>query len=164
MNTIKTLLILCTLTMCIGCDQATKHFAKDAFATSSPITLFKGAVNIVYAENSGGMLSLGEGLSDGMKFWLLTVFTGFALVGLVVFLFFSQRLDATQIIALSLVAGGGFGNLIDRLFNDGRVIDFITVRFAGIHSGVFNLADVAITTGVVLMLLATHRQRLKAAE
>ncbi|MDE3057312.1 MAG: signal peptidase II [Bacteroidota bacterium] len=164
MNAVKTILILVIVTMCIGCDQATKHLAKNELAFSSPVTLFKGAVSIVYAENSGGMLSLGESLSDGMRFWLLTVFTGFALAGLVMFLFFSSRLDTMQTIALSLVAGGGFGNLIDRMMNGGRVIDFITIRIAGMHSGVFNFADIAITTGVFLMLIATRRQRERAKD
>ena len=63
-------------------------------------------------------------------------------------------------LALSLVLGGAFGNLVDRVFY-GYVIDFIDVYYASWHWPTFNVADSAITIGAALLLLdafATHKK------
>jgi signal peptidase II len=62
-------------------------------------------------------------------------------------------------VAIALVIGGGLGNLIDRIVHDGRVVDFMQVGFPWLRTGVFNVADMAIMTGVGLMLLTTVRSR-----
>ena len=54
--------------------------------------------------------------------------------------------------ALSLVIGGAVGNLIDRI-NNGYVVDFIDVYYRELHWPAFNLADSAITCGVILLLV-----------
>ncbi len=59
-------------------------------------------------------------------------------------------------LALSLVAGGAVGNLIDRVLT-GRVVDFIDVYVGDWHWPAFNVADSAITVGVVLLLLSSVR-------
>ncbi len=51
---------------------------------------------------------------------------------------------------IALMAAGGAGNLIDRVFNDGAVIDFVSIGFAGLRTGIFNIADVSIIAGVLL--------------
>lgn len=54
-----------------------------------------------------------------------------------------------HIISLSLLLGGGVGNLIDRVFNEGRVIDFMNIGIGSLRTGVFNVADIAISCGAV---------------
>jgi len=65
----------------------------------------------------------------------------------------SRRLQVTQVIAFSLMIGGGAGNLIDRIFNHGAVIDFVNLGVGNLRTGVFNAADVEILAGIALLLL-----------
>lgn len=50
---------------------------------------------------------------------------------------------------------GGLGNLLDRIMNDGRVIDFMNLGIGPLRTGIFNVADVCITIGVVLLIFQT---------
>jgi signal peptidase II len=64
-----------------------------------------------------------------------------------------DRLELVPTIALSLLAGGGIGNLIDRIANDGAVTDFVRIGIGPLRTGIFNLADVAIVVGVLVLAL-----------
>jgi len=56
-------------------------------------------------------------------------------------------------VALALLAGGGTSNLLDRLLYDGRVTDFLNVGIGSLRTGIFNLADMAIMAGALLLVL-----------
>lgn len=62
---------------------------------------------------------------------------------------------ALCIIGLSHIIGGGIGNLIDRIFNSGAVIDFMNIGINDLRTGIFNIADVAITAGIVMLIFAS---------
>jgi signal peptidase II len=65
----------------------------------------------------------------------------------------ARDLHRWQFLGLLLVASGGMGNLLDRLFNHGAVRDFMNLGIGPIRTGVFNVADVLIVTGAVLFLI-----------
>ncbi|OHR22510.1 signal peptidase II [Corynebacterium sp. HMSC034A01] len=105
--------------------------------------------------NSGAAFSMGENLT-----WL---FTAIQLAFVLGALWFGPKMTSKcEALGLALVAGGALGNLIDRLFRDpgfwfGHVVDYISVgSFA-----VFNLADAAITVGVVVFILGTIAAEMK---
>ena len=148
------LLAALALLALIGCDQATKALARDALVSSPPVSLLGGAVRFQYAENPGAFLSLGAGLSPRWRFLLGVVFSGAALVALAVFAARSAQLSTAQRLSLGLVVAGGLGNLIDRLANDGRVVDFVSVGIGSLRTGIFNIADMAITAGVLVAVVA----------
>jgi signal peptidase II len=77
-------------------------------------------------------------------------------MGLVYASLFARRLGPSRFIALGLVAGGGISNLIDRLFYDGRVTDFLNVGIGSFRTGIFNLADMAILAGGLLLILTRY--------
>lgn len=56
------------------------------------------------------------------------------------------------VVAWSLVLSGGLGNLVDRIINDGRMIDFMNIGIGSLRTGIFNVADVYITVGVVVLV------------
>src|SRR3954469_4667077 len=141
----------------VGCDQATKALAREALASSPPISLLGGAVRFQYAENPGAFLSLGAGLSPQWRFLLGVVVSGGALAALAVFILRSKSLPTAQRIGLGLVVAGGLGNLVDRLANDGRVVDFVSVGIGSLRTGIFNVADMAITAGVLAAMVAGFR-------
>ena len=103
------------------------------------------------AHNYGAAFSF---LSDagGRQRWL---FTGLASVVTLVLIVWLLRLPAQEKLtaaALGLIIGGAVGNLIDRV-NNGYVVDFIDVYYNDWHWPAFNLADSAITGGVILLLI-----------
>lgn len=110
-----------------------------------------------YAENTGAFLSLGASLPDHWRRWLFTILTGVFLLGLVVYLLMSKTLTRAAVVCLALVCAGGIGNLIDRIAYDGRVVDFLNVGIGPLRTGIFNVADMAITFGALLLLLENFR-------
>jgi signal peptidase II len=50
------------------------------------------------------------------------------------------------------MTGGGLGNLIDRMMNDGRVVDFVSLGVGSLRTGIMNVADVAVFAGAMLLL------------
>lgn len=146
------------LLVCVGCDQAAKAFAKQALASSPPVSFLQGVVQFQYAENSGAFLSLGAGLPARTRFLWGVVFIGLTQVALLAFLFRATSLPLPQKIGLSLFLGGGLGNLIDRIANDGQVIDFVSLGVGSLRTGIFNVADVAITAGLLMVLFSRSEE------
>ena len=58
-----------------------------------------------------------------------------------------------QTVALSAIFGGGLSNILDRILNNGLVVDFMNMGIGSVRTGIFNIADVAIMSGLGLMLL-----------
>jgi signal peptidase II len=106
--------------------------------------------NLTYVHNTGAAFSfLSE--AGGWQRWF---FAGLALVISIVIAVWLTRLkkhETLLAVALALVLGGAVGNLIDRLAY-GYVVDFLDVYYETWHWPAFNIADSAITLGVILML------------
>jgi signal peptidase II len=152
--------LLVVLLTTVGCDQATKSLAQNHLSTQGPIKFLNGIVQLQYVENPGAFLSLGAGLSSEAQRWIFTVAVAIILtVVLVVTLRISSKAHVILLIALALFLGGGIGNLIDRITNDGRVIDFMHIGIGYVRTGIFNFADMALMTGVFLIALYSYRTR-----
>ena len=131
-------------------DLWTKSLATESLSLYRPVELTSW-LNMTLAHNYGAAFSF---LSDagGWQRWL---FTGLASVVTLVLIVWLLRLSVSEKLtgaALCLIIGGAVGNLIDRVMN-GYVVDFIDVHVMGWHWPAFNLADSAITCGVILLLL-----------
>ncbi|MDH3252088.1 MAG: signal peptidase II [Ignavibacteria bacterium] len=154
----KILLIAIVAGGCVGCDQVTKGIAREGLEVSRPISYFGDVVRLQYEENHGGMLSFGATLSDRSRFFLLTVFVAICLSMFFLYTLVSRSLHETQVMGISLILGGGLSNLLDRLLNNGAVIDFLVLGLGSVRTAVFNFADVAILTGVCILLLNRSRR------
>jgi signal peptidase II len=144
---------------CIICDQATKSIAKRIIPQYEIIHLMNDTLRFQHAENPGAFLSFGAGISEPVRYVVFTLLVGIFLAGLLIFLLTSRQLTRNQVIALSVILGGGFGNLIDRIFNHGHVFDFVNLGIGWLRTGVFNVADMAITFGVLWFLFLSIRNR-----
>jgi len=131
----------------IAADVVSKVIVVDRLSHRRPINVVDGVLDLRLTRNAGAAFSLGVGST--------IVFTLVAIVVVVIIVRAASRLrSAAWAVALGLLLGGACGNLIDRLarspgFLRGEVVDWIHLH----HWPVFNLADSAITVGVVLMLL-----------
>lgn len=138
---------------CAGCDQISKHFAKAILQQSGPQSYFSDMLRFHYTENPGVAFSLGADLPRDVRLALFTVGPTICLAVLLVYMFRTTTRNAAHLLALGLVLGGGMGNLIDRIFHDGRVIDFLNLGIGTFRTAVFNIADTAISMGMLILLI-----------
>ena len=118
----------------------------------SQIEVIGGFFNIVHVRNSG--VAFGLFKRFGSEYRLISMLVIFLIVVFLVFFLVSQlkRGCNLQAFCLSLILGGAVGNLIDRMLI-GEVIDFIDVHWAEVyHWPAFNIADSAITVGIIFIV------------
>ena len=138
-------------------DQATKWLAEALLLPFQPVPLMP-LLNLTLMYNEGAAFSFLAN-AGGWQRWL---FAGFALVMTLALTFWLLRLDKGEratAAALSLVIGGAIGNLIDRV-QTGRVVDFIDFYVGTWHWPAFNVADSAISIGIVFLLITSFRSEL----
>ncbi|KXI27469.1 signal peptidase II [Paraglaciecola hydrolytica] len=143
-------------------DQLSKWWASHYLTYGSATSYFADILRIVYVENTGAFLGLGSGMSESAKFWIFVAAVGVVLLALVVFMFKSSEQNTYSIVSLSLIFSGGLSNFYDRAMNNGAVIDFLNMGFGSLRTGIFNVADMAIMLGVVMLLFA--KSEVKKAE
>jgi signal peptidase II len=151
------LVLLITLTS-VGCDQATKLVAKRYLQPDALISFAGDTLRLQYAENSGAFLSLGSSLPDPWRHLVFTVLVGIFLLGLLAYTVFSREITPFAVACLSFICAGGLSNLIDRIAFDGRVVDFLNIGIGPLRTGIFNIADMAITFGALLMFVENFRR------
>ena len=146
-------IIFLVLISCVGCDQVTKNIANHSLPKFKTISFLNDTLRLQYAENQGAFLSLGATIPKNTRYLILTCLVSSLLLSLLFYLIMSKKIKNSTTAALSLILARGTGNLIDRIFNDGRVIDFINMGIGSVRTGVFNLADIAITLGTAWFIL-----------
>lgn len=154
---VKLFLALTILLSCIGCDQATKSIATHTLHDEPPRSYLADTIRLDFELNRGGFLSVGSNLPDHVRRWIFVGFNACVMLGLVAFLFLKRNMPTALFVSLVFVLAGGIGNLIDRVYNDGLVTDFINVGIGQVRTGVFNVADMAITFGAVAVIWLTFR-------
>ncbi len=150
------LLVVAILASCIGCDQLTKQMAREALRDQGIQSFCGDTFRLVYAENAGAFLGLGSGLPESARWAILVVFNALV-AGVIVFVLWRRTMSFWHVVAGALVLAGAIGNLIDRLRFDGLVTDFMNLGVGPLRTGIFNVADVAISTGAVLWALLLVR-------
>ena len=162
------MLVLVLLLAIVALDQATKWVAQETlhpaklgqarleFPKEGPL---KGTFWLTYARNKGAFLSLFANLPESVRVWVLLGINGVILAVLAGFLAFKRDVTALAVTALSLILGGGVGNLLDRLFREGHeVVDYMNLGIGRLRTGIFNVADLAIMAGLGLLILAEFHQ------
>ncbi|MEQ1875542.1 MAG: signal peptidase II [Bdellovibrionia bacterium] len=147
-------LILMIVFSTIGCDQATKIVARDTLRAIGSLSYLNNTIRLQYTENPGAFLSLGAELPPHYRFAIFTILAGIFL-SILGYRAFYGRAGIPAILGLALMLGGGVGNLIDR-FARGQVIDFMNIGVGGIRTGIFNIADVAVVAGLLLIALDAY--------
>ena len=132
----------------IAVDQLTKaYIAANYVLGGESQTFIKGILDITYIHNSGGAW----GMLSGYTWILLSVTIVIMLICITMMLMVGIK-NKLMFWAISLVLSGGIGNLIDRIFRNGKVIDFLHFAFFK-EFPVFNIADCAIVIGAILLVL-----------
>ena len=130
-------------------DQISKYMVVKHLALHEPLALFP-SLNLTLMYNPGAAFSF-LSQAGGWQRWM---FTGVAVLVSVALVVWLKRLSAKrywEAAALALILGGALGNVIDRI-RLGHVIDFIQVYYRDWFFPAFNVADSAITLGVIILL------------
>lgn len=117
----------------------------------SDIEIIPSFLNFTYVENTGAAW----GMFDNNRMFLICVSVVTLLI-LSKYLKSETSINKMTMTSYGLLVGGIFGNLIDRIFR-GYVIDFLNFNILGYHFPAFNIADVAIVIGVILMIIEVIR-------
>jgi signal peptidase II len=132
----------------VALDHLTKFIIVRTLAEGESRPVLGGVLRLSHIRNSGAAFGSLRGLSGVLVLAALVGVVAFALVVV-------RNPEPVTAIGAGLVAGGAAGNLIDRLFRPGGVVDFVDFRFWP----AFNVADSAITIGAILLLLTGFRAR-----
>ena len=131
-------------------DIVSKLIVKHYLSLGS-ISIINNFLNLTYVENTGAAWSI----FDNNRYIVL-VLSGMIIIGIIYYIFKEKPTRLISKIAYSLVLGGALGNFINRLYY-GYVIDFIDVKIFGYNYPIFNMADIFIVVGVILLIYDTWR-------
>ncbi len=149
----------------IAADQGTKFWVIKQFSLGESKPFFKGFLDFIYTTNGGGAWGILQNHT-----WLLLSLTIIIMLICITLMIKYGLENKTLFWAICLILGGGLGNMIDRIFRGGQVIDFL--HFTFVDFPIFNVADCAVCIGAALLVLYfiigmirdEKQSRLKAAE
>jgi signal peptidase II len=154
---VKLLVILVFISSNIACDQVSKNIARKNIDYNEQISVAGKILTLTKVENTGAFLSLGNSLPGFIKLIFLTIIPLIILVYGVIYVISKKDLSNITVMAVTFIVGGGIGNIFDRLMY-GSVTDFLHLDFGIFQTGIFNMADVSVMTGMFTLLLELYLQ------
>lgn len=133
-------------------DQITKALVRNALDLHESITIVPDLLALTRVHNTGAAFGMFNALDFPGKTVVLTVVATLALSGVAWYSASVPHADRLARLGVASILGGAIGNLIDRA-TAGYVLDFVDASWRGWHFWAFNVADAAITVGVILMIL-----------
>ena len=150
----KTRIFLAAFAVAFGLDLATKVWVDATIIYGDSISVIDGFFYLTHVRNPGAAFSL---LADAPQpFRRIFFIVASALAVVLIFSFYRKLAPGERFAALALgmILGGAMGNLVDRVFRAGEVVDFLHFRlWTGYSWPDFNVADSAIVVGVLLLVL-----------
>lgn len=138
------------IALCVVADQVSKHLVvQNIELNRGVVPVIPNVLEFIYVRNEGAAFGSMQG--EGGRIIFMT-FSAVAIVGVMVYMFIKKPKSPLFCLALSLVAGGGIGNMIDRIFLK-YVVDFINfTAFPKIWHFPFNIADSCVVIGSFLLI------------
>ena len=133
-------------------DQLTKAMVRPTLALHQSIEIIPGFLDLTRVHNTGAAFGMLNDMDFPMKTVVLSLVALLALAGVAWYASTVPLTDRLARIGVAGVLGGAIGNLIDRA-KDGYVLDFVDAYYGNWHFWAFNVADAAITIGVIFMIL-----------
>ncbi len=157
----RTLSIILLIASTIVVDQISKVIVRANLVPYQESQIMGSYFTLNNVENTGAFLGMGSDLSPTIKLIFLLILPVIVLGYLIYYIFKNKQMDNYSLIALSCIAGGGIANVFDRIIY-GSVTDFLHINLGGIfRTGIFNLADLSVTSGMIILLIGSFMQRKK---
>src|SRR5690606_7003468 len=136
-------------------DQITKYIAQQTLPPYQPVPVIGDVFRLTYIYNPGAAFGLHLGPASRYIFLVLTVL---CVVVLLAWFRSTPSSDRLRLIAISLVTAGAVGNFIDRVRSASGVIDFFDFGIGTVRWPVFNIADIGVTIGAILLAISLWRE------
>lgn len=147
----------------IAIDQISKVIVRASLLPYQEKPILGSFFTLNNVENEGAFLGMGSDLNPTIKLIFLLILPVAVLGYLIYYIFKNKHLESYALIALCMIAGGGIANVFDRIVY-GHVTDFLHIDLGGgFRTGIFNVADMAVTSGMILLLIGSLLQRRKKA-
>ena len=156
---VKLFLFLFSSILFIGCDHVSKELAKEHLKDRAPRSYYHDTFRLEYVENTGAFLSFGDNWSKTVSFWTMSIIPLIILVA--IFIYAVRRAGNHSFWSLFpfvLIVSGGLGNIIDRIVYNRHVTDFLNLGINNLRTGIFNLADLYVTAGVIMLFFFQFRK------
>lgn len=132
-------------------DFTTKWMVQRTFTLYEQVDVIGEYVRLTYIFNPGAAFGIHLGPYSRVIFLVLSAVALLALAGMY---WATPLVDRMRLASIALICGGAIGNLIDRLRSERGVVDFLDVGIGTIRWPVFNVADIAVTTGAIILALS----------
>ena len=140
-------------------DQLSKFLIRQNIDQYSELKLIGDYFILTNVENSGAFLGMGSDFSPFLKTIFLLILPIIVLIFIMIYVYRDKQIDKISLIGFCLIIGGGIGNIYDRILY-GSVTDFLFIDLGGIFkTGIFNIADLSVTTGMILILLMSFKSK-----
>jgi signal peptidase II len=136
----------------VALDQITKAAVRAALPLHSKVTIVPGLMDFTHVRNTGAAFGVLDAADFPFKTIVIALVAAMALVGVAMYAVSLAPHQRVARAGLALIIGGAAGNLVDRIVT-GSVVDFVDVYWRTYHFWAFNVADSAITIGVIGMML-----------
>ena len=137
-------------------DRVTK-LAAEKFLSGKVFPVIPGFFDLRYAENRGAAFSIFSGSNDVVRKVFLLIIPVIIAVWILYYILFKPMNNKLFVLGLGLILGGAIGNLYDRIIY-GKVIDFLDFYISSYHWPTFNVADVSVFLGCLLVLFSYYRR------
>ena len=150
----RNLFIVLLIIFNIAIDQISKVWVRANFEYREIKSLIGDSFIMQYVENKGAFLGMGSDMNDTLKLIFLLILPTLVLGYVIYYIIKTKALDRLSLIAFCCIVGGGISNVFDRMVR-GEVTDFFFIDLGGIFkTGIFNVADLSVTTGMIMLLLS----------
>jgi signal peptidase II len=151
----KVRLLAVVLATVLVLDVVTKGLIRSHFGLNQQVDVLGSVIRLTYIHNPGAAFGLSFGPWSRQIFLPLSAL---ALAVLAALYWFTPAPQKVRLLAIALICGGALGNLVDRVRSPRGVVDFVDVGLGAMRWPVFNVADVAVTTGAIVLVLALWRE------
>lgn len=151
---LRVLFVLLVVVTNISCDRISKNIVRKEIAYGEKIHVINDFLVLTKVENKGAFLSLGNRIS-GPVYHVIMIIIPIIVLGGVLFFLFKYEVSGLLVFGLSMIIGGGAGNIFDRI-KYGSVTDFMHMDLGIFKTGIFNMADLSIMTGLAIILFEMY--------
>jgi signal peptidase II len=150
----RNLFIVLLIIFNIAIDQISKVWVRANFEYREIKSLIGDKFIMQYVENKGAFLGMGSDMNDTLKLIFLLILPTLVLGYVIYYIVKTKELDRLSLIAFCCIVGGGIANVFDRIVY-GQVTDFFFINLGGVFkTGIFNIADLSVTTGMIMLLFS----------
>ncbi len=148
-------LILGILVSVLSLDIVTKYLVQRNLLVYEQRDIIGEYLRLTYIHNTGAAFGISLGPYSREIFLVLSLV---ALVALAMMYYYTPLQDRMRLASIALICAGAIGNLIDRVRSERGVVDFLDVGVGSVRWPVFNVADMAVTAGAVILALSLWKE------